>query len=391
MIRTFQFRLLPNATQQKAMEFILQDNCETYNAALQERRDAWRLERKSITRLMQQAELTELRKDKAFAVLACDIQRDPLRRIERAFNDFYRRCRAGQTPGFPRFRSRERYDSFAFCRAQVRGNFLVIPNVGRVKLRGGRQITGKPRSASVKRDGQRWTVSIWAEIGPAPEKRPVTNAVGIDVGLTTLATLSDGTEIENPRWQKLHEDRIAESNRKLSAKRKGSKSRLRAKQELRRAHQRASNARANYLHHVSKWLVAHYDLIAHEDLKIRNMVRSTMAKGILDAAWAQLIGQLKYKAESAGAWVIPVRPHGTTVRCSGCNANVPKTLAQRIHACPECGLVLGRDHNAALNILALGMSVAGASPQNPRKASAEVPRANYLNKKILAILNGGQQ
>ncbi|HXM08366.1 MAG TPA: transposase, partial [Terriglobales bacterium] len=255
MLRTFQFRLYPNATQRSALEFVLRDNAETYNAALQERRDAWKLERKAIPYRMQQDELTELRRDERFTVVACDIQRDPLCRVDRAFKAFFRRVKAGQKPGFPRFRSQLRYESFGYSLPSVRGNSLNVPNVGGIKARGAREIAGKAKCCTVKRDGKRWTASVVCDIGPAPEKRIITNAVGIDIGLTTLVTLSDGTEIENPQWTRGHEDRIASANRVLARKQKRSKNRTRARQALGRAHQRAANARRNYLHQVSKWLV----------------------------------------------------------------------------------------------------------------------------------------
>jgi putative transposase len=126
MLRTFQFRLYLNATQRSALELVLRDNAETYNAALQERRDAWKLERKAVTYRMQQDELTELRRDERFTVIACDIQRDPLRRVDRAFQAFFRRVKAGQKPGFPRFRSPLRYESFGFSLPSVRGNSLAL-------------------------------------------------------------------------------------------------------------------------------------------------------------------------------------------------------------------------------------------------------------------------
>ena len=361
MMRAFQFRLRPNATQAKVLERILADNQETYNAALQERRDAWKLQRKSITYRNQQDELTELRKDTAFQWIACDIQRDPLRRVDRAFKAFFQRCKAGQKPGFPRFRSRSRYDSFTFNLPACRERSIKIPNVGDIRARGGRPILGQAKICTIKRDGKRWTASVVCDIGPAPEKRVVRRAVGIDVGLTTLATLSDGTEIKNPCWTKEHEERIAAAGRSLATKKRGSKNRLKAKERLRRTHQRAANCRTIYLHHVSKWLVQNYDLIAHEDLKISNMVKSNFAKSILDAAWGQLIYMVGYKAASAGAYCIAVNPRGTSQRCSGCGAIVKKTLAQREHRC-ACGTILGRDHNAALNVLALGMSAAGLMP-----------------------------
>ena len=365
MLRTFQFCLQPNATQEALLTRTLADNCETFNACLQERREAWKLQRKSITYRDQQAELTELRKDPTFQWMACDVQRDPLRRVDRAMKAFFRRCRAGQKPGFPRWRSRHRYDSFAFSLPVCRERSVKIPNVGDIRARGGRLIQGRAKFCTVKRDGKRWTASVVCDVGPAPEKVAVSRAVGIDVGLTTLVTLSDGIEIANPRWTRKHEARIAAANRKLALKQKRSKNRIRAREALRRCHQRAANARLNYIHHVSKWLVENYDLIAHEDLKIRNMARSNLAKSIMDAAWGLLIWCITYKAEYAGKWSVPVNPWRSSQKCSACGRIVPKTLAQRTHSC-ECGAVLGRDHNAALNHLALGMSAVGAKPSECR-------------------------
>jgi putative transposase len=363
MLRTFQFRLRPNATQTVTLKRILADNCETYNACLQERIGAWKLQRKSISYRNQQDQITELRKDDQFNWVACDIQRDPLRRVDRAFKAFFKRCKTGAKPGFPRYRSRLRYDSFSFSLPVCRERSIKIPNVGDIRARGGRLIDGRAKLCTVKHEGKRWTASVVCDIGETPPKRVVSRATGIDVGLTTLATLSDGTEIENPRWTKHHEDNIAAKNRALATKKRGSKNRLKAKEALRRAHQAASNARLNYIHHVSKWLVANYDLIAHEDLKISNMAKSRLAKSIMDAAWGILIYQLGYKAESAGVHVVAVNPRGTSQRCSGCAEVVPKRLSQRIHSCPSCGLELSRDHNAARNVLKLGLGMSLAVVQ----------------------------
>lgn len=372
MLRTFQFRLLPNVAQTKALERILLDNCETYNACLQERREAWKIQRKPITYRDQQKELTELRQDPAFQWMACDIQRDPLRRVDRAFKAFFRRCKSGEKPaGFPRWRSRYRYDSFAFSLPVCRERSIKIPNVGDIRARGGRPIDGKAKLCTLKRDGKRWTASVVCDIGEAPPRCVVSRATGIDVGLTTLATLSDGIEIENPRWTRRHAIKISAANQRLARKKRGSKNRLKAKEALRRAHQRAANARLNYVHHVSKWLVANYDLIAHEDLKIRNMVRSNLAKSIMDAAWGLLIWCITYKAEYAGKWVVPVNPNGTSQKCSGCGATVKKKLSERVHSCPSCGLVLGRDHNAGRNILALGMSAAVVQAESMQASKGE--------------------
>ena len=202
MLRTFQFRLLPNATQAAMLERILADNCETYNAALQERRDAWRMARKSISLYDQQKEITQLRKDPAFQWMAADIMRDPLRRVDLAFKAFFLRRKTGEKPGFPRFRSGQRYCSFSFgtCnRPIIRERSIKIPNLGDIRSRGGRSIQGLVRNCTIKRAGKRWTASVVCDIGDAPPKVAVSKAVGIDVGLTTLVTLSDGTQIANPR------------------------------------------------------------------------------------------------------------------------------------------------------------------------------------------------
>jgi len=362
MLRTYELRLRPNQAQRAAFEEILRDSQETYNAGLQERIEAWKLQRKSIGLYEQFTELTELRKDERFAKIACDIQREPLRRLDRAFKAFFRRVKANQKPGFPRFRSRHRYDSFLFNLPAVRDGKIKVPNLGWFKFKASQPLDGTPRTATVKRLGKKWRIRLVCDIGPAPGKRAVSNAVGIDVGIAKFITLSDGHSIDNPRWTRKHETRIAAANRRLALKQRRSKNRLKAREVLRRAHQRAADARKNFTHHVSKWLVSNYDLIAFEKLNIKGMAQSRLAKSILDAAWAQLIWQITYKAEKAGRWAVPVNPRGTSIRCSGCGELVPKTLADRQHICGRCGLSLNRDHNAARNILALGNSAAGLRP-----------------------------
>jgi putative transposase len=242
-----------------ALTRILSDNVETYNAALQERRDAWKLARKSISYRDQQNELTELRRDPEFQWMACDIMRDPIRRVDRAFKAFFRRVKAKEKAGFPRFRARARYDSFSFSLPVCRERSIKIPNVADIRAKGGRPIEGRAKICTIKRDGKRWMASVVCDIGESPEKVSVSSAVGIDVGLTNFVTLSDGRSVDNPRWTRKHEAGIATANRRLALKQRRSKNRLRSREALRRAHQRASDARKNFCHHVSKWLVRNYD------------------------------------------------------------------------------------------------------------------------------------
>jgi putative transposase len=368
MYRSYSLRLRPTKRQQRALEGILALSCDLYNASLAERRDAWNIRREHINYNHQQRELTEIRQDDPdVRAVAADIAREPLRRVDRAFKAFFRRCKAGEKPGYPRFRAKARYDSFTFCNVvRVTTDRLMVPNLGGLRFKTSRTLNGVPKTATVKRQGSRWVARIICDVGPAPEKRMVSVAVGMDVGLTNFVTLSDGTVINNPRWTRQHAERITVANQALALTEKGSNNRKRAVLVLNRAHRRAANARRNFTHHVSKWLVANFDLIAYENLNIKGMVRSNLAKSILDAAWGELIWQTSYKAESAGGWAVSVNPRGTTIDCSDCGEPVHKGLGDRVHRCPQCGLVLCRDHNAAINILnrGLGMSPARTTFQN---------------------------
>lgn len=365
MFKSYKLQLRPTAKQRIALDDILASSCDLYNAALQERRDAWKIRHKSIGYNDQQRELTEIRADDPdIRAIAVDIAREPLRRVDRAFKAFFRRCKSGEKPGFPRFRAKARYDSFTFNLPHVKNGVLMVPNFGGLRFKASQALVGQLRTATIKRNGKRWEARVVCDIGPAPEKVAISNAVGIDLGLTNFVTLSDGTAIDNPRWTRQHEAKIGRANQILSRKQRRSKNRERARLHLARTYQRAVDARRNFLHHISRWLVSNYDLIAYEKLNIKGMVRGNLAKSILDAAWGELLYQIRYKAESAGTYAIAVNPRNTTIDCSGCGEVVPKTLAQRTHCCPSCGLTLCRDHNAAINILALGRSAAGLGPQN---------------------------
>ncbi len=353
-------RLKVTRRQENLLSPLFAHLCDLYNAALAERTGAWQSARKSISYYDQQKQLTELREEeREFATFPAAIQRDPLIRVGRAFTGFFWRVRHGEKPGYPRFRAKARYNSFSVDSQnfRVEGDTVVIVKLGGFRFRTRCRLRGVPKTLHVIRRGQKWTARVVCDIGPAPEKLPVGNAVGIDLGLTTLATLSDGTQIENPRWTQQKAERLAEANRSLSRKRRGSRNRIKARDRLRRVHQRIAGLRSSYLDCVARWLVEKFDLIAHEKLNIRGMAQSRLSKSIMDAAWRQLIWKLTYKAEEAGKWVIPVKPHGTTQICSGCAEKVPKELWDREHVCPHCGLVLDRDHNAALNILRLGESL----------------------------------
>lgn len=184
---------------------------------------------------------------------------------------------------------------------------------------------------------------------------PCPASVGVDVGLTTFATLSDGVEIENSRYYKAAQAKLRRAQRKVSRRKKGSTRRRKAARLVARLHAHIRNQRADFHHKVSRSLVNSYGLIAVEALNVKGLAGGMLAKSVNDAGWSAFIEKLAYKAEEAGRQLIKADPRGTSQRCV-CGASVPKKLSQRWHTCDSCGLSVSRDHASALEILRLGLS-----------------------------------
>lgn len=364
MTRGFKYPLRPTRAQAAVLSRWLGVCCDLYNAALQERRDAWRIAGKHVGRFDQERQLTEVREaDPEIAAVPRDVACSAIRRVDLAFQGFFRRCKSGETPGHPRFRSRRRYDSFTFnlinFGGSVDGNQVRVPKLGAVRFHRYRPVEGEPRTVTIRREAVGWSVSICCELGDAPAKAIVRSAAGIDLGLTTFATLSDGAEVANPRWFRAGAAQLKRRQQMLARRQRGSVSRERARIQVARAYEHVANQRKDFGRKLACSLFRRYDLIAHEDLEIRRMVGGSFAKSIGDAAWGVFLHALHCKAERAGKHAIAVDPRGTTQRCSGCGQKVPKGIGDRVHAC-DCGVTLGRDHNAAVNILALGRSAVEA-------------------------------
>ncbi len=370
MLRTYTMRLKVTKKQDEKLSDLLEHLCVLYNQSLAQRKTSWEKDRKSVSYNDQQKLLTEFRQQSSVVSdFPVAIQRDPLRRVDKAYKAFFRRVKAKQNPGYPRFKPASQYTSFTVDSQNFKltSNGLQATKLGTFKYKTRCKLKGEPKVLHMQRSGKHWIANVVYNIGPAPTKKAVSSAIGIDLGLTSLVTLSDGSSVPNPRWTKKMEKKLAEANQSLSRKIRGSKNRLKAKEMLRRVHQKIKGRRNAYLASAAKELVKKYDLIAHEKLQIKNMVQSNFAKSINDASWNQLIHRLNCEAENAGKWVVPVEPRNTTQICSGCGKKVKKEIWERTHRC-SCGTVLDRDHNAAINILRLGESRVGAgntlAPQN---------------------------
>jgi putative transposase len=366
VIRTFKFPLEPNRRQTGLLAEWLERCRVLYNVALEQRREWWRMGGKSLSLFRQQKELTELRaSDPQYGRIPVLVCRSPLRQLDRAFQAFFRRAKRGETAGYPRFKGRHRLDSFEIGRAPVEGKKVRIPIMGLVKFRKYRDLKGTIRDVRIGLRAGKWYVAFSCDLGEAPVKKPASRPVGVDVGLSSFATLSDGKKVENPRFFRKGEDLLARRQRALSRKKRGSKNRLQAKRLVQKAHEHVRNQRLDFVRKQAVELYRTHDCIVYEDLNLKGLAQSKLAKSVLDAAWGMFIRALNDKAEGAGRWAIAVDPRGTSVRCSSCEKPVPKSLSERTHRCEKCGLVLDRDENAARNILALGRSAAGVFSQSP--------------------------
>ncbi len=361
MIRkTYKYRLYPTDKQVALLSEQLAEACRLYNAALQERRDAWRINRERVSYYTQANQLKEIRASGDLALANCQTCQDVLMRVDRALVGFFNRVKRGEKAGFPRFRSYTRFDSYTFptygngCKLLACGK-LRLQGVGTVKVKLHRSVVGKIKTVTVKREGARWYVCFVAECEPSVLPS-CTQSVGVDVGISAFATLSNGLKIENPRHYNASQARLRRAQRKVSRRKKGSSSRRKAVQLLRRINAHIKNQRADFHHKVSRRLVNNFGFIVVEDLNVQGMASGMLAKPVNDAGWSAFITKLAYKAAEAGRELMRVDPRGTSQRCV-CGASVPKTLKQRWHECTSCGLSVDRDHASALEILRLGLSL----------------------------------
>jgi putative transposase len=354
--KTYRFRLYPTAAQRDVLEGQLRLCAELYNAALQERRDAWRMARVSVGFPQQSSQLPALKVDRPdVAAVYSQVLQDVLHRVDKAFRAFFARVRRGDRPGFPRFRAARRFDSLTYPQLgfRVDGRHLTVSKIGAVKIKRHRPIDGTIKTLTIKREAGKWFAGFSVEVASAP--LPVSTAcIGIDVGLTHFATLSDGTQIANPRHARRAAAQLRRAQRRIARRRRGSAGRRAAVRLLQVTQARVRHQRADVHHQLSRRLVDRYGFIAVEDLNIKGLARGRFAKSVHDASWSSFIDKLAYKAEHAGRTLMKVDPRGTSQTCT-CGAHTPKTLSKRWHQCLTCGLSAARDHVAAQVILGRGL------------------------------------
>jgi putative transposase len=360
MRKSFKYRLYPNRRQTDALAALLEAHRALYNAALEHRRWSWQ-RGVSVSYYDQSAELKDIRREDE-GLAACNFSscQATLRRLDRAFRAFFRRVKAGESPGYPRFKGRDRFATVDFpshgdgCRFS--GSRVTFQGVGTVKVKYHRPTEGTIKTVSFKREAGRWYVVVSCDLGGAPLLVTDRPAVGIDLGLTSFLVTSDGETVEPPRLARRTEAKLRRTQRARSRCRRGSKRRRVVKLRLARCHAKVANQRRDFHHKTTKMLTDRYGVVCVEALNIVGIARSRLAKSTHDAGWAQFVAILAAKAEGAGVQVIAVDPRNTTQACSdcGCLPAAPLGLSDRVYHCASCGYVGGRDENAARNVLRRG-------------------------------------
>jgi putative transposase len=392
MKKVYKFRIYPAKGEERIMSIVLNTCRALYNDSLFERKEAYERDKVTLNYYDQANELSGAKKDDEYlAGVHSQVLQDVLKRLDKAFQNFSRRVRQGVRPGYPRFKSYDRYDSFTYPQSgyKLEGDNLVLSKIGTVKIKQHRPIPKDAivKTCAIKREADQWYAIFTVELQNTlpQEKAVITSPVGIDLGIKELITLSTSEKVHNPKWLRASEHKLAKEQRRLSKRRKGSANRKKQKREVQKVHRKICNQRKDFHHKLSNELVRDYDLIVFEDLKIRNMVRNRyLAKSISDAGWGQLVSFITYKAAEAGTVVELINPKGTSQRCSSCGEVVPKTLAVRVHKCPHCGLVMDRDENAAINILNRGLDKVGQGL--PEYTPVETFSGRSMNQEAIQLV-----
>lgn len=358
MIKTFKYRLCPNRKQRVILASTLESCRELYNMLLEQRRY------QRISRFSQISQLTKLRNAfPEYQKIASKVVEDVATRVDRSFQHLFRGA------GFPRFKGKDRYDSFTFRKSfKLSGNYVQLYKIGNIGLRLSRSV---PTDSAIKnciihRRGGNWYACFVVEY-KTPEPLP-TNAqsIGIDVGVEHMAALSDGTFIPNPRFYEKAQAKLRRCQRRVSRRHRGSERRRKAVAALFKVHQEIGDRRNDFLHKRTRELVNRYGFIAVETLNVGGLAGGMLAKQVHDVSWGQFFRQLAYKAAEAGRELVAVNCRGTSQECPACGNKKKKALSERTHKCAECGLVMHRDTAAAQVILGrAGLSGANEGASSP--------------------------
>ena len=378
MKRTYKYRLRPNKQQDQLLDVLFWQARKLYNAALEQRICVYQNTGKGITYPIQWSHFRDQRNNDPdlYGMLNATSVQQMLRRLDKAFSAFFRRLKAGETPGFPRFKSRSRFKSIEYrygdgCKLRQNENGqrrLYLQNIGEVKIIYHRPIPEDAviKHAVIKRTNDKWYVCLMLELpDPALLPAPSRSQIGIDMGLSALLATSEGVLFENPQWLRRSLAKLRVAQRRVSRRKKGSKQWRKAVRQVARLHEKIKDQRSDHWHKLTRDLAEAHSLIVIEDLNLKFMnTNRHLALSSHDAGLGMFTQMLAYKVEETGCLLLTVDPAYTSQRCSACGALVKKGLSVRVHHCSACGLDLHRDVNAARNILQSAFNSLGRSDQD---------------------------
>ena len=370
MRKMFMYRIYPTKKQEKKLNEMLEECRWLYNYLLAQRKEVYEQTGKGLTLYQQHATYPVLKQERpSLLMVHSQVLQNVAVRLDLAFKAFFRRVKNGENPGYPRFKGKGRYESFTYPQFGFKldeQDKLFASGIGHIKIILHRPIKGKIKTLMIRRSSTgKWYASFSCEV--EPERLPeCPEEVGIDVGLKTFASLSDGTEIENPRFFRQEEKTLAKVQRKHSKLAKGTPERHKHCKTVARVHERIAWRRENFTHQQSRKIVNSFGVICVEDLHVNRMTHNhCLAKSIADASWSAFFAQLSSKAEEAGRAFVKVNPAYTSQTCSRCGHRQLMPLDVRVFDCPCCHAHLDRDLNAAQNILGLGLQSLGLSVEAP--------------------------
>ncbi len=365
MHKSYRYRIYPTKSQRSVLDQNLELCRQVYNDTLALRKNAYEKDGKSISIYETNNILVTWKSDRPeLKQVYSQVLQNVQVRVDLAFKAFFRRVKNGEDPGYPRFKGYGRYDSLTYKQLGfgIKDGKLHLAKIGDIKIKLHRPIEGKIKTCTIRRmPTGKWFACLSVEIEDAPlPPWKDGSVVGIDVGLASFATLSNGEKIDNPRFFRKEEKALAKAQRKRDKLPKGSSLRRKASKVVTRIHERITNRRTDFSNQISRQLVNRFGVIVFEDLDIMNMLKNHhLAKSISDVAWNMLVKSTESKAAYAGSKVVLVDPKYTSQICSRCGLIVEKDLSERVHSCSECGLSMDRDLNAAINILRLGLQSVG--------------------------------
>ena len=369
-MKTFKYRIYPTKAQETILDQMLEECRWVYNKTLEVRKNTYEQQGVSVSLYDTIKLLPQWKQQRSSLKLVhSQVLQNVCVRVDLAFKAFFRRVKAHpegtREPGYPRFKGYGRYDSFCYPQygngVRLDGSTLILSKLGSVKIKLHRDLCGTPKTVCLRRSSTgKWFVTFSCECEsqrlPDEPKR-----IGVDVGLSHFFTTSNGDTVDNPRFFRREEKELAKAQRRMSKFAKGTPERRKRRMVVSRIHERITNKRTDFAHQQSRRLVNTYGVIVFEDLSITNMIQNgRLSKSIADVAWNQFAQFTAYKAADAGRLFLQVDPRNTSKKCSRCASIVDKDLSVRTHNCPHCGLVLDRDHNAAINILSLGLQSVNA-------------------------------